>query len=206
MVQGVIAGGHPAIVRAVEGAEDSYDDGQTQISNLRVDESDVVVGITASGRTPFVIGAMAEANNVGAATIGVTCNSGAPISQIAQTCIVAEVGPEIIAGSTRLKAGTAQKMILNMLSTASMIRLGKVYDNLMVDVKVTNEKLAERATRIVSTVAGISLEDAANYLERSNNEVKAAIVMAVRNVTFAEAKSLIQQAHGTLRNVIGDAT
>jgi len=204
MVQGIIAGGNAALTVSVEGAEDDHDAGYAIIAELKVNAQDVVVGIAASGRTPYVIGAIQAANEAGAATVAVTCNRPAPMLELAQYPIAAVVGPEIIAGSTRLKAGTAQKMILNMLSTASMIQLGKVYGNLMVDVKVTNQKLAKRAQGIVMKVAHISEPEAIHLLEQTQNEVKAAIVMARLDVTADEARAQLAEAGGMLRRVLGD--
>jgi N-acetylmuramic acid 6-phosphate etherase len=204
MVQGVLAGGDAALTLPVEGAEDDRDAGYRKMIELGVNPRDVVIGIAASGRTPYVLGALTAANDHGAVTVAVVCNEPAPMTDIANIAIAAVVGPEIIAGSTRLKAGTAQKMILNMLSTASMIRLGKVYGNLMVDVKVTNQKLAQRARGIVSKVTGASDEEAARLLEQSHNEVKPAIVMALRGVTADEARAQLDAAGGMLRAVIGD--
>jgi len=203
MVQAIMAGGGDALTEAVEGAEDNYNAGRHAIITRQVNRQDVVVGIAASGRTPFVIGALEAANEAGAATIAVTCNQPAPMLEIAHIPIAAVVGPEIIAGSTRLKAGSAQKMILNMLSTASMIRLGKVYGNLMVDVKVTNQKLAARARRIVMQVASISEDEAADLLQQTGNQVKPAIVMALLGISPDEARARLDTAHGMLRDVIG---
>jgi len=203
-VQGILAGGQAALTGPIEGAEDNHDAGYRKMTDLEVNARDVVVGIAASGRTPYVIGALTAANERAAATVAIACNEPAPILDLAQIPIAAVVGPEVIAGSTRLKAGTAQKMILNMLSTASMIRLGKVYGNLMVDVKVTNQKLAQRARGIVSQVTGVSDEDAARLLEQTHNEVKPAIVMALLGVTPDEAHARLKAAGGMLRAVIGD--
>lgn len=204
MIQGILAGGDAALTLSVEGAEDDHDAGYQKMIDLGVNARDAVIGIAASGRTPYVIGALKAAGECGAATIAIACNEPAPMLEIVDIPIAAVVGPEIIAGSTRLKAGTAQKMILNMLSTASMIRLGKAYGNLMVDVKITNQKLAERARRIVSQVTGISDEDAARLLEQAHNEVKSAIVMARLGVTLDEARARLHAADGMLRAVIGD--
>jgi N-acetylmuramic acid 6-phosphate etherase len=203
-VQGILAGGAQALTEPVEGAEDDYDAGYRTLIELGVGEHDVVVGIAASGRTPYVIGALQAARERGAATVAVTCNEPAPMLELADIPIPVVVGPEIIAGSTRLKAGTAQKMILNMLSTVSMIRLGKVYGNLMVDLKVTNEKLVQRARGIVSKVAGVSEDEAAHLLAQTHNEVKSAIVMALLGVTPEEARARLDAAGGMLRQVIGD--
>ncbi|HEX3051629.1 MAG TPA: N-acetylmuramic acid 6-phosphate etherase [Aggregatilineaceae bacterium] len=205
MVQGIVAGGHAALTQPVEGAEDDYDAGYAKMGEIGVSRHDVVIGIAASGQTPYVIGALQAAKAYGAVTAAVTCNEPAPMLDIVQFPIAAVVGPEIIAGSTRLKAGTAQKMILNMLSTASMIQLGKVYGNLMVDVKVTNQKLAKRAQGIVMKVAHTSEEEAIRLLQQTQNEVKPAIVMALRHVSAEEARSQLIAADGILRRIIGDS-
>src|SRR5262245_33072349 len=160
LIHAIMAGGEPTLTHAVEGAEDDRQAGYDSIREADVTERDAVVGVAASGRTPFVLGALEAANERGAVTIGVSCNAPSPLLDMAQIKIAALVGPEVITGSTRLKAGTAQKLILNMLSTASMIQLGKVYANLMVDVKVSNEKLAQRARRIVAEITGVSEEEA----------------------------------------------
>jgi N-acetylmuramic acid 6-phosphate etherase len=203
MVQGILAGGHAALTLPVEGVEDDHDAGYRKLIEVGVNARDVVVGIAASGRTPYVIGALKAANEHGAATVVIVCNEPAPLLDLAQIPIAAVVGPEVIAGSTRLKAGSAQKMILNMLSTASMIRLGKVYGNLMVDVKITNQKLAQRARGIVSQVTGVSDDEAARLLEQTHNEVKPAVVMALLGVTPDEARARLAAADGMLRAVIG---
>lgn len=204
LVRGLIAGGEKALTRAVEGAEDDRDAGRRDLLALAITADDVVVGLAASGRTPYVVAALEAANERGAATIGVSCNSPAPVLDAAQLKIAALVGPEIITGSTRLKAGTAQKMILNMLSTASMIVLGKVYGNLMVDVRVTNQKLADRARRIVSEVTGMDMDEATRLLAKTNNEVKTAIVVGLLAVSAEEARARLQGAQGRLRAVIGN--
>ena len=201
-VQAIIAGGEPALTEAVEGAEDNVAAGRAAIAERGVTAGDAVVGIAASGTTPFVIAALEAANELGAITVAVTCNADAPLLNAAQIGIAAVVGPEVIAGSTRLKAGTAQKMVLNMLSTASMIRLGKVYGNLMIDVKVTNQKLARRACRIVADVTGIDEAQAAVLLEQTGNQVKPAVVMALLGVSADEARARLDAAHGMLRDVI----
>lgn len=203
MVQAVMAGGDSALVHSVEGAEDSREAGRADLLARGVNARDVVVGIAASGRTPYVVAALETAREAGAGTVGIACNQPAPVLDAAQIKIAALVGPEVIAGSTRLKAGTATKMILNMLSTASMIRLGKVYGNLMVDVKVTNIKLAERARRIVQEVTGLSADEADLFLKNANYEVKTAIVMAVKGVTVSEARSRLAREGGFLGRVIG---
>jgi N-acetylmuramic acid 6-phosphate etherase len=204
MVQGLIAGGDRAFVRAVEGAEDQADGGRRDLAAINLTADDTVVGIAASGRTPYVIGALDYAREVGAATIAITCNSPAAVLDAAEIAIPVLVGPEIITGSTRLKAGTAQKLVLNMLSTASMIRLGKVYGNLMVDVQITNQKLAERARRIVSEVTGVSTEAAGKLLDQTGGQVKPAIVVGLLGVSAEEAQDLLAQASGRLGEVIPD--
>ena len=201
-VQAIIAGGQAALTGAVEGAEDDAEAGRAAIRRLGVTARDTVVGVAASGRTPFVIGALEAAQTAGAATVAIACNAPAPLLDVAQVRIAALVGPEVIAGSTRLKAGTAQKMILNMLSTASMIRLGKVYGNLMVDLQVTNQKLARRARQIVSAVGGVSDAEAGRLLAQTGNQVKPAIVMARRGVTAEEARAMLRAAQGMLGPII----
>lgn len=203
-VQGIVAGGNIALTEAVEGAEDDVEAGRAVMIAKGINSRDVVVGIAASGRTPYVIGALETARAAGATTVSVTCNEPAAMLEIADIPIAAVVGPEIITGSTRLKSGTAQKMILNMLSTATMIQLGKVYGNLMIDVKVTNQKLAIRAQRIVAQVTGLSQEEAAHLLAQTGQQVKPAIVMALRNVSAEEAQQRLADAGGMLRAVIGD--
>lgn len=202
LIIGVIAGGDPALTQAIEGAEDSAEDGQRDLRAVGVSAQDAVVGIAASGRTPYVLGALDYADTLGALTVAVSCNDPAPMLDHAQIAIPVVVGPEVLAGSTRLKAGTAQKMVLNMISTAVMVRFGKVYSNLMVDVKVTNQKLAERARRIVSRIAGVDDAEAARLLSLTANEVKPAIVVARRGVSPDEARALLQAADGVLRAVI----
>lgn len=202
LVQALVAGGTGALTQVVEGAEDDAEAGSRDLLRLGVGVRDVVVGVAASGRTPYVVGALQAANEAGAVTIGISCNAPAPLLEVAQIPILALVGPEVITGSTRLKAGTAQKMILNMLSTASMIRLGKVYGNLMVDMRITNQKLAERARRIVAEIAGVSLEEAGRLLAQAGNEVKTAIVTGLLGVEVEEARTLLEQAQGRLREII----
>mgnify|MGYP001046004649 CR=1 FL=1 len=203
LVIGLIAGGETALTMAIEGAEDQPAGGQRDLEAVHASAQDVVVGIAASGRTPYVLGALAHGNAIGALTVAIACNNPAPVLDEAQIAIPVVVGPEVLAGSTRLKAGTAQKMVLNMLSTAAMVRLGKVYGNLMVDVKVTNQKLAERAQRIVGRVAGVDQAEATRLLAQTQYEVKPAIVMAARGVSAEEARDLLRAANGMLRDVIG---
>lgn len=202
MVIGLIAGGDPALTRSIEGAEDKKSAGVDDLRMVNLTSKDVVVGIAASGRTPYVIGALEYANQLGAVTVAVACNVPSPILDAAQIAIGVEVGPEVVTGSTRMKSGTAQKMILNMLSTASMVRFGKVYGNLMVDVQPTNEKLVDRGQRIVAQVASIEKERAAELLKLADNDVKTAIVTAIKNMPPEEAKELLREARGHLRRVI----
>lgn len=202
LVRGIIAGGTIALTQAVEGAEDYPEHGQRDLQELNLSTKDVVCGIAASGRTPYVIGALEYANSMGVGTIAIACNLPSPILDIAQIAIGVEVGPEIIAGSTRMKSGTAQKLVLNMLSTGTMIKLGKVYGNLMVDLKVTNQKLAVRARKLVMQLADVDADTAQQLLEQSQNQVKTAIVMHKRNVDAIQARQLLEQAKGQLRTVI----
>ena len=206
LVQGIIAGGTTAFTQAVEGAEDEPERAERDLAQRRASAADVVCGIAASGRTPYVIGALQYARAIGAKTIAISCNSNSPIGELADIGIAVDVGPEVIAGSTRMKAGTAQKMILNMLSTASMIRLGKVYGNLMVDVKVTNRKLEERACRLVCQLTGVDESAARQLLSQSGHEVKTAVVMARLGVDFEEARRLLDSYDGQLREVLDDVS
>ncbi len=205
LVQGIIAGGAAALTASIEGAEDLPANARDDLTTRSLTSADVVCGIAASGRTPYVIGGLAQAKGMGAKTIAIACNINSRIGEIADISISVDVGPEIIAGSTRMKAGTAQKMILNMLSTAVMVQLGKVYGNLMVDVKVSNQKLAERACRLVMRLAGADDERARELLALANNDVKAAVVMARLGLEVDEANRILGKAKGKLRDVIGDA-
>ena len=202
LVQGLVAGGSAALTQAVEGAEDHRDQARRDLMARDARRRDVVCGIAASGRTPYVIGALEYATFIKAKTIAISCSPAAPILDMAQIGIGVDVGPEVIAGSTRMKAGTAQKMMLNMLSTAAMIKLGKVYGNLMVDLKVTNQKLADRAGRLVMQLTGLDERAAKQLLSQANREVKTAVVMQRRQVDDAEARRLLQEANGFLGAVI----
>lgn len=206
LVQALIAGGIPALTQAAEGAEDDRAVGHDELLALDATRADAVVGIAASGRTPYVLGALDAAREIGALTVAVSCNAPALLLDAAEIGIAAVVGPEVIAGSTRLKAGTAQKLILNMISTATMIRLGKVYGNRMVDVKVTNQKLAGRARRLVAEIAGIDEDEAARLLAETGNRVKPAVVMARLGVSVPVAQARLDAAQGVLADVIGPAT
>ena len=201
-VVGLIAGGEGALLRAVEGAEDSPEQGADDLRRIGLTEKDVVVGIAASGRTPYVLGALDYARETGAAAIGLACNAGAGIEDHADFCIVPVVGPEVLSGSTRMKAGTATKMVLNMLTTGTMIRLGKTYGNLMVDVQATNEKLVERSIRIVCSITACSREEAKEALDRSGGEVKTAVVVRALDVGAEEARSRLQAAGNRLGEVL----
>lgn len=203
-VQGIIAGGRAALTQAVEGAEDHPMRGKRDLMAHNATPRDVVCGIAASGRTPYVIGALEYAKSIRAKTIAISCDISAPILDIAELGIGVDVGPEVIAGSTRMKAGTAQKMILNMLSAAAMIKLGKVYGNLMVDLKVTNQKLADRACRLVMQLTGLDESAAKHLLSQASREVKTAVVMHRRQVNAAEARRLLQKANGFLGVVIAE--
>src|SRR5438477_5370350 len=198
----VIAGGEKALGRAVEANEDSPKLGRRDLSKLRPGKKDVVVGIAASGRTPYTVAAVEHANKKGAKTVGVSCNGDSPLAQAADIAITAEVGPEVISGSTRMKAGTAQKMILNMLTTGAMTRLGYVYGNLMVNVTPKNEKLVERANTILSKAAGVNSSRARKALNSAGNRVPVALVMLAANVNRRAAKRALKQANGHVRRAI----
>lgn len=202
MVQGLIAGGERAFLKAVEGAEDQPDFGLNDLKELGLTENDTVIGIAASGRTPYVIGALQYARSIGAKTVALSCNKNAAISKEADQAIEVIVGPEVLTGSTRLKSGTAHKMILNMISTSSMILLGKAYENLMVDVHVSNQKLKERAIGIIRKITGVSYEAASETLEKADLQVKTAIVMIKRNTTKQEAERLLVEANGYVKKAI----
>ncbi|MFP2769148.1 N-acetylmuramic acid 6-phosphate etherase [Oceanisphaera sp. KMM 10153] len=202
MVVGLIAGGPQAMFRAQEGAEDSAEQGARDLQNIQLSVDDVVVGIAASGRTPYVLGSLHYARQLGATTVALACNGGSLIGQAADIAIEPEVGPEVITGSTRLKSGTAQKLVLNMLTTASMIRLGKVYQNLMVDLNASNLKLQARAQRIVMQATEVDEEAAALALQQADNEVKLAILMLLSGLDKAEARARLEQHQGILGNAV----
>jgi len=200
MVQAILAGGPDAVRVAVEGAEDDPDAGADAIAGRGVGPRDVVFGITASGRTPYVLGAVRAARRRGAVTIGLSCNPTTPLSSIVDHAIEVPVGPEVVAGSTRLKAGTAQKLVLNMVSTIAMVRLGKTYGNLMVDVRITNAKLRDRALRIVQRVTGAPRPEAETALETAGHDVKLAILLLDGSSTVEEARHrLVVRGGGRLR-------
>lgn len=202
MVIGLIAGGKEAMFRAQEGAEDSNALGEKDLKNLNVTEKDVVVGLAASGRTPYVIGALGYANNVGITTVAITCNPDSPIAELATIAISPIVGPEAITGSTRLKSGTAQKLVLNMLTTASMIRIGKSYQNLMVDVKATNKKLEARAIRIVMQATDCDRSRAHELLSQCGYNAKVAILMQLADLDAHEAQEKLEASQGFLRRAV----
>jgi len=197
-VVGLIAGGNEAFVQAIEGAEDSEALGKHDLQSIHLNRTDIVVGIAASGRTPYVTGGLKYANDIGADTVAVSNNTGSMIGNIAQIKIEVDCGPEVLSGSTRLKAGTAQEMILNMLSTASMVGIGKTYQNLLVDLQPTNEKLKQRAKIIVSEATNCDLSTAETYLETADHETKVAIVMLLNKLSYDEAIQRLQEAEGVI--------
>lgn len=202
MVIGLIAGGQDAMFKAKEGAEDDPQLGESDLQSLNLTPDDVVVGIAASGRTPYVIGALTYANELGATTVALSCNPDSPIAESAEIAISPVVGPEALTGSTRLKSGTAQKLVLNMLTTASMIRLGKSYQNLMVDVKATNKKLLARATRIVMQATDCDKAQATSTLEETEFDVKLAILMILTGLGIQEAREQLHYQQGFLRAAV----
>lgn len=201
-VQALMAGGYGAIFKAVEGAEDSKELGVQDMQNIHFSQKDVLVGIAASGRTPYVRGCMEYAKQLGAPTVAVTCCPGSELDQFADIGIAPAPGPEVVTGSTRMKSGTAQKMVLNMLSTGAMIKLGKVYGNLMVDVKPSNEKLIRRCVTIVCSAAECSEEEATKALEECDYRPKVAIVMVLRGVNADTACTMLQKAEGRIAKVL----
>ena len=202
MVIGLIAGGEEAMTVAVEGAEDSYELGQEDLIKLNLTKNDIVIGIAASGRTPYVIGGLDYAKSIGAVTGTISCNKQAEISKHADFPIEVDAGPEFLTGSTRLKSGTAQKLILNMISTISMIGIGKVFNNLMVDVKPTNEKLIERSKRIIMQATEADYETAEKYFEEADQNVKLAIVMILTNSDKEEAQAKLAEANGFVKGTL----
>lgn len=202
LVQGVIAGGEEAILRAKEGAEDSKELAIEDLKERNLTENDTVVGLAASGRTPYVIGGLEYANEIGALTVSITCNADSDVSKAAKISIAPVVGAEVVTGSTRLKSGTAQKLVLNMLSTGSMIKLGKVYGNLMVDVKSTNEKLVERAKKIVCEATGVTISEAAEVLEKTELDVKLAIFMILSGLDINESRKRLEDNKGYIAKAL----
>ncbi len=201
-VIGLIAGGRPALVASIEAAEDSPEAGAAELRNISLNHLDVVVGIAASGRTPYVLGALDESRATGAFTIGFSCNEQAEICRHADLCITPIVGPEVLTGSTRMKAGTATKMVLNMLTTGAMVRLGKTFGNLMIDVRATNAKLVERSIGIVQEICACSRTSAQEVLQQCDGEVKRAVLAQLAGVSADEARSRLQEANGRLRDAL----
>ncbi len=202
LVQAVIAGGRRALTEAVEGAEDSAAQGARDLAAKKITARDVVVGLTASGSTPYVLGALGYARRRRAATVGVTSNPSSPISDLATVTIAPQVGPEVIAGSTRMKSGTAQKMVLNMLSTAAMVRLGRVYDNWMIDVALTNRKLRRRGLRMLEQATGAVASAAARALRQAGHDLRVALVMLKTGSNAAESRRRLARAGGKLRRAL----
>jgi len=203
LVIGLIAGGPAALTTAVEGAEDRPELAVADLAEVSVGSGDVLVGIATSGRTPYVLGGLAHARSLGCPTIGLACTPEPELAVVADELIVVEVGPEIIAGSTRLKAGTATKMVLNMLTTGAMVRLGKTYGNLMVDLKATNSKLMIRSRRLVARLTGIDETRAEQLLAEADGELKTAVVSHLKQVPPAVARQLLAEAGGHLRKALG---
>ncbi len=202
LVQAYIAGGDTALRTAVEGCEDDVEGGKQLIVDKGITARDVVIGITASGSTPYVLGAIRQAKKIGAGAVGITTNRNSRISEIADICIAPVVGPEVVAGSTRLKSGTAQKLVLNMLTTGVMIKLGKVYNNLMVDLRASNTKLNDRSIRIVRTATGVSGQQALEALKQANMQVKTAIMMIKTGTSAEQADAILQRHEGRLKQAI----
>ena len=201
-VIGILAGGEKAMFRSQEDIEDDAKLGAEKIRDYNITENDSVVGIAASGKTPFVIGAVEEAKKLGAFTASLVCNNNSPLAGAAEEEITPIVGPEVITGSTRMKAGTAQKMVLNMISTTVMIKQGKVYSNLMVDLQPTNEKLRNRAIDIFTIITAAEEEIAAEYLKRTDYELKEAVIMYKKGVDLAEARKMLKENDNILKKVI----
>lgn len=204
MVQGIMAGGKGALIRAKEGVEDNYEEGARTMTRLRPSKKDVVIGVSASGMTQFVRGALTRARRAGSKIIFVTCDPRTELQTFVDLTIAPAVGPEVIAGSTRLKAGTATKMVLNMLTTASMIRIGKTYGNLMVDVQMGSEKLRDRARRIVTIVTGLDYDEADTLLRHARWNVKAALVMQKGGLSYTQALRRLRRAGHSVRDAIGE--
>ncbi|PJZ02457.1 N-acetylmuramic acid 6-phosphate etherase [Pantoea rodasii] len=204
-VVGLIAGGHTAILQAVENAEDNVEQGAQDLKDIDFNANDVLVGIAASGRTPYVLGALAYAKQLGAFSAALTCNPNSPMSQAADVALTPVVGPEVVTGSSRMKAGTAQKLVLNMLTTGAMIRSGKVYGNLMVDVEATNQKLVQRQINIVKQATDCDDDTAQQALNACQGHCKTAIVMVLAGLDATEAKTLLKQNSGFIRNALRDA-
>ena len=203
-VQALIAGGRKAVTNAVEGAEDATRNGERDLRVRKLTRKDVVVGIAASGTTPYVLGALKYARKCKATTVALTANRNMPVAKLAQILIAPEVGPEVLTGSTRLKAGSAQKMVLNMLSTAAMVRLGHAYENLMIDMLNTNAKLADRSLRILAEASGATLSAAKHALRQSGHNMRVALVMLKKKIGVAQTRQLLKSAAGNLRRALGE--
>ena len=202
VVVGLIAGGEKAFVRAVEGAEDSLELCEEEFKKIGLNKNDIAIGIAASGRTPYVIGGLRYARSLGCKTVAIACNKGSEVGKEAELAIEPSCGPEVLTGSTRLKSGTAQKMILNMISTGSMVGVGKAYQNLMVDVQQTNKKLVVRAQNITMAATGCTREEAAQALDQADGNAKLAIVMLLTQMPVDEAKAKLEAAHGHVRGAL----
>jgi N-acetylmuramic acid 6-phosphate etherase len=202
---GIIAGGDEAVYKAIEGAEDSRELGLADIKAVELTPQDILIGLSASGRTPYVLAALEYAKKVGALTISVSANPNSEMATVADVGIDVAVGPEVITGSTRMKSGTAQKMVLNMISSGIMVKTGKVYQNLMINVQATNEKLVNRGIRIVSQATGVSFEEAEKVFYESGERVNVAILMLELNVSSIEAKKLLKEKDGNIANVIRES-
>jgi N-acetylmuramic acid 6-phosphate etherase len=202
MVRGIIAGGIPALTRSIEGAEDYPEDGTTELKELKLSSCDCVLGIATGATTPFVHGALEYARELGAFTGFLVCTDEEVIRGLADVIIPVVVGPEIVTGSTRMKAGTATKLVLNMITTTAMVQINKTYGNLMVDLKALNAKLWDRGARIISEIAQMSYDEALDLLKQADGEVKTALVMALRGMTVKESRDRLQLTGGSLRKVL----
>lgn len=203
-VIGIIAGGEKALTHSIEGAEDFPEQSKEDLQAVNMTSNDVLVGIATSGRTPYVLGAIEYGKSLGCTTIGISCNAGCELEQLSDIAITAVVGPEVVSGSTRLKAGTATKLILNTLTTGAMVLVGKTYGNLMVDLRASNSKLVDRTQRIVSELTGLSRDEAISLLKRCDGELKKAVVAQLADCTADEARVLLDGADGHLRRAIED--
>jgi N-acetylmuramic acid 6-phosphate etherase len=204
LVPALIAGGKKAVTQPVEGAEDNKENARRDLKRIRVAEKDSVVGIAASGTTPYVLAAVAYAKRRGALTIAVTANRKSPLAKAAKIAITPDVGPEVLTGSTRLKAGTAQKMVLNMLSTATLVRLGHAYENLMIDLTKTNRKLRDRARRILMEATGKNVSEAEHALRQSKHNLRVALLMLKRRISAEKARKTLEDSDGDLRRALGE--
>jgi N-acetylmuramic acid 6-phosphate etherase len=203
-IHAVMAGGKDAVFASKEGVEDNFEEGTRSLTRLRISKKDVVIGVSASGMTPFVRGALTRARRAGAKIIFITCCTTTELDTFVDLVIAPAVGPEVIAGSTRLKAGTATKLVLNMLTTIAMVRVGKTYGNLMVDVQAGSEKLKDRARRIIAIVTGLDYEESGRLLRRARGNVKVAIVMQKTGVGFAQAAARLRKSNDSVRDAIGE--